>query len=522
MPSLEGPVGVVVGPCLVTRSPAIQPCDVQLVTGVFKEEYRTYRDVIIVSAKTNGNHSLCSLLSGGDYDGASSNVGHLFCRALDGRKQGLSFSPEKWLVAKAKFFEPFKEKPDWTYRGEGGEPPGNVKLARMPDELGKHVMDDLVKEGKRALIAVNKEWEEWYLGKRVEVDPDLADEWTVEWAAAHVRTIKDAYSALFVSWNRARQSKDAEQKALEAAGSPTKKSPSKGKGEWELRRRSRRRSSLPCRGGSKEGEGAHAYIDWLVPTNFNASPEKPLLKRFLAANHPSLARPPSAASAASSATLASPSKTTLAAAVITVTAAKKDEDGDEVFEDAADSFENEDDFRWSQVPDTRSQLVAAETTIISSTMSSQTLASATSSQTLTTTAISSSHPSAPASPTPVVPPLAFAPHSPALPRYPSSSDLGDFSDGSRLKTRFCYDMAHQDVLAPKADALTRRLHGGSEGSFGIQAPKIAPWMLDVLAVSKRCAGITKARTKVRPRSLLPPARPDTPLIGASPTKKRRM
>ncbi|GAA6064595.1 hypothetical protein JCM10212_000506 [Sporobolomyces blumeae] len=177
-------VNIVDGPALLSRSPAVQPCDVQKVRGVYRPEYRSYYDVIIVSSK--GDRSLCSILSGGDYDGdklicmtnplivnrfdparadpkfadppfadsdwfeidrrkvgqyvaplvASSNgselgkvfleslflgtqfgllskyhttlayklgihdpltseCGHLFCRALDGRKQGLSFSAEK-------------------------------------------------------------------------------------------------------------------------------------------------------------------------------------------------------------------------------------------------------------------------------------------------------------------------------------------------------------------------------------------------------------------------------------------
>lgn len=52
---------------LITRSPCIQACDVQKVRAVYRPELRYYRDVVIASSV--GERSLCSLLSGGDYDG---------------------------------------------------------------------------------------------------------------------------------------------------------------------------------------------------------------------------------------------------------------------------------------------------------------------------------------------------------------------------------------------------------------------------------------------------------------------
>lgn len=58
-----------VGPALLSRSPAIQPCDVQKVEGVWKSEYASIFDVIIVSTK--GERSLCSILSGEASEGTA-------------------------------------------------------------------------------------------------------------------------------------------------------------------------------------------------------------------------------------------------------------------------------------------------------------------------------------------------------------------------------------------------------------------------------------------------------------------
>lgn len=49
-PDGQGVSHVVIGPALLSRSPAIQPCDVQMATGVFVPEYRTFRA---------SSHSLC-------------------------------------------------------------------------------------------------------------------------------------------------------------------------------------------------------------------------------------------------------------------------------------------------------------------------------------------------------------------------------------------------------------------------------------------------------------------------------
>lgn len=73
----------------------------------------------------------------------TSLVGHLFAKALDGRKQGLTVSEEKWN----EMFTRFKGKdpmPEWTAREEGhfGDLQGQV-FAKRNAKLGKHVMSEL-------------------------------------------------------------------------------------------------------------------------------------------------------------------------------------------------------------------------------------------------------------------------------------------------------------------------------------------------------------------------------------------
>lgn len=73
-------------------------------------------------------------------DALTSKVGHLFCRALDGRKQGLSFSAEKWHLAKKTFFEPHREVPAWTYDEAGTKSSAGERFAVRPSHLARHPM----------------------------------------------------------------------------------------------------------------------------------------------------------------------------------------------------------------------------------------------------------------------------------------------------------------------------------------------------------------------------------------------
>lgn len=263
-----------------------------------------------------------------------------------------------------------------------------------------------------------------------------------------------------------------------------------------------------------------AYIEPLVPTFVPPANGVTLLRRLQDA---SPARPPAIAVTEALAISTSSSEVTvLHAKEVTVPKAPAAEDVE-----MEDSY-GDDGLAWSQIPD---DLTQAAVTSLGSTSSSQTA----------TVVVSSSHPSnstltAPPSP-------AAAPRSPAKapPAY-SSYRARPFRDvAGRSEIRFCYDMAHRDVLALRADSLTRALHGDNPGATGIQAPKITPHIvsglsfaqdlrkplillfeqLDVLQVAKRCATLAQARTKVRPRTLLKTADDSPPVSLGSPAKKAR-
>ncbi|GAA5948732.1 hypothetical protein JCM3765_004988 [Sporobolomyces pararoseus] len=331
-----GKVGIVDGYALLSRSPAVQPCDVQKVRGVYRPEYRMYYDVIIVSTK--GDRSLCSILSGGDYDGdklicmtnpalvnpfvnadhefadppfedsdwfnvdrrrvgdcvtplvtagdnerlagifleslfvgaqygmlskyhttlayklgiadpLTSEVGHLFCRALDGRKQGLSFSSEKWQLAKHKFFDPHKDVPAWTYAEDGRHPGQHEKFAVRPKKLGRHPMDELDRERTKVKRITDSAWVQWCRDRVIEIDDDLSREWNHAWELglkqrgaffedlerilSHVKTIFQEYKNLLQRWAREKDNGKLEIERSNAPGSPTKRSPSKKSTEWK-------------------------------------------------------------------------------------------------------------------------------------------------------------------------------------------------------------------------------------------------------------------------------------------------
>ncbi|GAA5979666.1 hypothetical protein JCM11641_004048 [Rhodosporidiobolus odoratus] len=636
-PNGQGYTSIVLGPALLSRSPAIQPCDIQKWTGIFRPEYCTIRDVVIVSAK--GERAACSILSGGDYDGdklvictnpslvdpfnpaladpsfadppfkdsdwfevdrrkvkdvvaplvqaggdeqlsvifmeglwqgtqygvistwhttlayklgladsLTSEVGHLFCRALDGRKQGLAFSESKWLQAKKRFFEPHRTKPSWTYLEDGGKVPGGVHIAVRPPKMGKHAMNELVAEAWDLAV------EDVKLCKSgaKKYSEDLLE------ILRHVRRMKDEYTLLRQTWMRDRELKEQTTRALQCPGSPTK-SPSKQKGVWKASSRSQkedlleltrrfweildegRMKSLKLQGrdGLKSVRAlvaSCAYIDFLRPTAAPLAPGATPFLNKLRAIAPSPSRTPSISTvlSATSTVVTTPSHIALSrtSTIITVPSPAppapaplrhRDSDGDDIFHDAEDSFDGDDDFSYSQVADTASQAVAAArantSSVFSSTSTSQTLAAQ------STYAASSSHPSGPPSPTPVVaPPLPVAAFPGAIEeRRGLLAHKPSFADAcKKAEIKFCFDMAHRDVLALKADAETRRLYGGSVGGRGIQASKVAPGMLDCLSVSKRSAGLTKARARVRPLTLLTTSDEATgDSAGPSPAKKAR-
>ncbi|GJN91292.1 hypothetical protein Rhopal_004311-T1 [Rhodotorula paludigena] len=606
-PSGQGYVGNVLGPTLLSRSPAVQPCDVQRATGVFRPEYASYWDVIIVSSK--GSRSLCSILSGGDYDGdkllvmthpalvtpfdpakadpayadppfrdsdwfevdrrkvsdhvqslvgtddsnalarvfmeglwagtqygmlstahttlayergiqdpLTSEAGHLFCRALDGRKQGLSFSADQWRRVKAKFFKPFPHRPEWTFCEDGKKPPEAGKFAVRPTRLGAHPLDELVKEGRSALKEAKRQHIAWAEVRRFAIDEDVAHEWRTAWLAGlaereksssapsgyfedlclildHVRTVFAEYKELFRIWGHERERKKTAALCAAAPGSPTKSPFKKG---WSGSSPDHKLALLQLskRFWSINDRGSRCFRSQKLqgPDGERA----PFLTRLRAA-----ATDLPIASSETVSIVTSPSKVSLrgTAEIVLTTPAGVDEEmaDEESFGDA--------DFAWSQVPDDLTQ--TAITSLASTTSSSQTR---------TATVISSSHPSAASGPaSPSRPPLT---NSISHTTYTSAPYRNrTFSELARTSAvRFCFDMAHRDVLALKADGHTRRLHGDHPGASGIQAPKIAPHMLDVMQVSKRCAGLTTVRAKVRPRTLLPVS---SEVACGSPAKKPR-
>lgn len=168
------------------------------------------------------------------------------------------------------------------------------------------------------------------------------------------------------------------------------------------------------------------------------------------------ARPPTIAVTEALAVSTSSSEVSvLHAGEVTVSKAAASEDVE-----MEDSY-GDDGLAWSQIPDDLTQVAV---TSLGSTSSSQTA----------TVVVSSSHPSnttptAPRSPSAPTRLSAKPPPSYVIYRARAFRDVAGHSE-----IRFCFDMAHRDVLALRADSLTRALHGDNPGATGIQAPKIAP------------------------------------------------
>ncbi|ORY89684.1 RNA dependent RNA polymerase-domain-containing protein [Leucosporidium creatinivorum] len=264
---------VVLGDVLITRPPAVQPCDVQKMRAVFCAEYASVTDLIVMSSF--GERPACSILSGGDYDGDklllltdpaivsvfdpskadpkfadppfadedwfevdkrrvattitplietkdsgaiaqqlisgfyqdvkygmlsklhtklaftlglqhpdTSTCGHLFARALDGRKQGLKLEA-KWPDVQARFraSDPL---PEWTYLEDGkiNAELGTTKFAKRGKGLGRHVMDELVAEGRSALKRAKVTYHSRFEGWIATVDDHIASLWRSAWETA--------------------------------------------------------------------------------------------------------------------------------------------------------------------------------------------------------------------------------------------------------------------------------------------------------------------------------------------------
>ncbi|GAA5984245.1 hypothetical protein JCM5350_002878 [Sporobolomyces pararoseus] len=613
-----GKVGLVDGYALLSRSPAVQPCDVQKVRGVYRPEYRMYYDVIIVSTK--GDRSLCSILSGGDYDGdkllcmtnpslvvpfvnaspefadppfddsdwfnvdrrrvedcvtplvasgdderlagifleslfagtqygmlskyhttlayklgiadpLTSEVGHLFCRALDGRKQGLSFSAEKWQLAKQKFFDPHKDVPGWTYAEDGRLPGHNEKFAVRPKKLGRHPMDELDSERTKVKRMTDNAWIQWCSDRAIEIDNDLSREWHKAWEIGlklrgsknsvffedlerilgHVKLIFQEYKNLLQRWAREKDNGKIENERSIAPGSPTKRSPSKKGTEWKSSSRSQKDellaltrrfwsiidpSTSPLRSEKLSGDDGARYARALVASCAYIEPLQPtavpppvgcptLIDRFRNAISNQLS---------SSVPTATPptSKTDCMASADATTSTPLEEDEFDVYYG---------DTRWSQIATPRELGTVSKASTLTSTDPVPP----------DTSQSSSANP---------LSPLADRSVSTAQPK-PIKLDI-NFKDSNRAAIKFCYDMAHRSVLSLKANSITARLHGA--GARGIEAPSVSEAILDVLQVSKRGAGIASARLKVRPRSLISSSSLSSldDSTSGSPTKRQRI
>ncbi|KDE07677.1 hypothetical protein MVLG_02137 [Microbotryum lychnidis-dioicae p1A1 Lamole] len=633
---------VVAGNVLVTRPPAIQPCDVQKFKAVFHPEFRNVYDLIILPSK--GKRAACSILSGGDYDGdklliitdptiveafdarkadpsfadppfrdaeffavdrrkvsnsvlplinqANSNglsrmlisglfqdarfgqlsklhtklayslgldhpktclFGHLFARALDGRKQGLSLNDRYWPKIKAQL-PPGLLTPEWTEREEGRLDADlrAQKFATRPIGLGKHVMDELVKEGRLALDKAPAKWREVSQGWKADVDEDLAGPWRRAWAMArveqgrsvegtayysdlemilkHVKTAWSDYKMLLFSWARERDSKHEIRKAYQVPGSPSPKSSS----AWKSSSKNQKEDLVNCSrklwsilDGDHFGsarlsglEGAKAartliasccYLEPLMPEPSTSSTSLfERLKAVAPAPIVSYTKPSSAPTLDDLDSddedadkveqmlgvhrTSSPSPQHLMSDDISIS-------GDSLFTGSQGEWEAEIDRVCVVEPksvgkpqlgtrssnSSRSSLIPGTGLVLSQTSETSTNA---------TSAPSTSQ----ATRDDMIVDSPFV----AL-RGPRPFKRVDFREaGKEARFKFVYDMCHRDILGLKTDALWAKVHGQVGAAKGIQGMKVAPGMLELMAIKKSLAGITKAHSVVRPKTLLAP------------------
>ncbi|GAA6064596.1 hypothetical protein JCM10212_000507 [Sporobolomyces blumeae] len=391
-------------------------------------------------------------------------------------------------------------------------------------------MDELDRERGKLREETDGDWATWCEGLSVEIDEDLAGEWWRAWDVAlsrrdrgdaryfadletileHVRTMFQEYKDMLSRWRRAKETGQQDAARATAAGSPVKRSPTKKGSEWcgssrshkdELLALTRRFWAIvdplttPLRSEKLTGhEGARtarsiiascAYIEPLRPTpSPPAVGSKPLIDRFLDTTW-------SLATTSTTSLLTSPAETMAS----TVPTLSLPEDEDDDFDDYCAGT------RYSQISSQVDTLPApAPRTAAFGAL-------------LPATASSSQSTGNPVSP------LASRAASPVRPSHVLKLSFRDASGKAPIK--FCFDMAHRDVLNLKANGITRRLHGENSASRGIGAPCVAESMLDVMQVSKRCSGIASARSKIRPQTLLDkPLALEASLYG-SPSKRQR-
>ncbi|SCV69936.1 BQ2448_1330 [Microbotryum intermedium] len=478
--------------------------------------------------------------------------GHLFARALDGRKQGLSLNDRLWPKIQAQL-PPGLLTPEWTEREEGRLDADlrAQKFAIRPVGLGKHVMDELVKEGWLAFNKAPVKWRELSKGWKADVDDDLAGPWRREWALArqelgrsvegdayyrdlemilkHVKTVWDDYKMLLFSWARERDTKHEIRKMCQAPGSPSPKKSS----AWKSSSKNQKEDLVNCSrklwsllDGERFGstrlsglEGAKAartliasccYLEPLMPEPSTSTTT--LFERLRAAGPNPVASYKQPGGVPPLGDLesddeednkveqmlgvhraSSPSSQMPMSDDISIS-------GDSLFIGSQGEWEAEIDRACVVKPKSvganplgirsnntsRSSLIPSGGLVLSQTSETSTNA---------TSAPSTSQRTRPTDSTreEMIVDCPFV----AL-RGPRPFKQADFREAGReARFKFVYDMCHRDILGLKTDALWAKVHGQIGTAKGIQGMK-----LELMAIKKSLAGITKAHSVVRPKTLL--------------------
>lgn len=233
-----------------------------------------------------------------------------------------------------------------------------------------------------------------------------------------------------------------------------------------LRRRARRSVSA-CKFGflgslagseAESGRLLQASCAYSEPLRSTHDTSNNLLNRLTAA------LPTTSSLTAIASTLASIPSPAVAKGPQTITPPSDNDNDENPMEMVVEESYTQGEVAWSQVPDELWH--HATTTPVSSTTSSQTVGA---------TVIVSSNPVGPATaaPPPRPDPVLLASICPR--GVPSGQSLGNVAGHAAI--RFCFDMAHRDVNALKADSFVRRMHDGNPTAAGIQATKLAPHMV---------------------------------------------
>ncbi|KAM0748687.1 hypothetical protein T439DRAFT_327958 [Meredithblackwellia eburnea MCA 4105] len=392
-------------------------------------------------------------------DAHAVELAHLFCKSLDGRKQGLSFTPDQWEHVKTKFQFSKLLTPEFSYREDEGnftkklDNPREL-LAKRNLGLKEHPLDTLIQTARVVVGEMDKKFDSRLAGLPLpRPDEDLSHLWKEFYAFAqekqnvalqkdlciimrHVASCYIEYKSMRQGWARKKSS---------PPDSPSK-SPKKAK-VWKG-------SSVSIKKDLLDMTARFWTVldgDRLTSAPFTCPEGKAVARRVVAS------------------------------CAYLLPISPKEFPRDFLVEDdsSPEDLIQVDASPFTQPSFTLSQLSSCD---VPTTLSSS----------LTTT-IPNNGGTSPSFRQPKVDPEQWD----AI----RSAKRFSFVDASTHSSYlFCYDMAHRDVMGLKADAETRRLYPGAEG---ISAAKLAP--LPHLAVgikNKAAAGIVGAKVKKRPHSFL--------------------